>query len=227
MTVEAMQTLDLKKLHKSLFTAPVGEFVLVDVPELSFLKVDGEGDPNSAPAYERALQWLYSVAYGAKFAAKASGREFVVAPLEGLWHSDDPSSFVDRRKSEWRWTMMIMVPEFVGSEMFGAALAKARKKLGDPPPSLRLESYREGSSLQALHIGPYDAEGPLLARLHGEIMPSQGFTFAGHHHEIYLSDPRKSAPDKLRTILRQPVQPVGLDRWHCARTHAWRDTVTA
>lgn len=203
-----MQTLDLKKLHKSLFTAPVGEFVLVDVPELSFLKVDGRGDPNSAPEYSQALQWLYSVAYGIKFAAKAFAQDFVVPPLEGLWHSDDPSSFTDRRKSEWNWTMMIMMPDFVDRALFDAATAKATKRLGDAPPSLRFETYREGPALQALHIGPYDAEGPLLARLHDQIMPALGYTFAGHHHEIYLGDPRKSAPEKLRTILRQPVKPL-------------------
>ena len=100
-----------------------------------------------------------------------------------------------------------MMPDFVGGDVFEPAVAKARKKLGDPPATFRLESYREGPSLQALHIGPYDAEGPLLARLHDEIMPAQGLTFAGHHHEIYLGDPRKSAPEKLRTILRQPVKP--------------------
>jgi hypothetical protein len=204
-----VETIDLKRLHRPLFTAPVGEFVLVDVPELMFLKVDGAGDPNASAEYALALNWLYTVAYGIKFAAKAEGRTFVVPPLEGLWHSDDPSSFVERRKSEWRWTMMIMMPDFVTPEQFDAAVAKARKKLGDPPPSLRLESYAEGRSLQALHIGPYDAEGPLLARLHNEIMPSGGYTFEGHHHEIYLGDPRKAAPDKLRTILRQPVKPIG------------------
>ena len=202
-----MQKIDLKKLHRDLFTAPAGEFVLVDVPELTFIKVEGHGDPNSAPAYQHAVQWLYSVAYGVKFAAKASlSRDFVVPPLEGLWHADDPSSFVQRRKDEWSWTMMIMVPDFVG--LFNEAAGKAAGKLGDPPHGLRLENYHEGPSLQALHVGPYDAEGPLLARLHDEVMPQQGYSFAGHHHEIYLGDPRKTAPEKLRTILRQPVKPA-------------------
>ena len=201
-----MEILDLKKLHKPLFAAPAAEWVPVDVPELNFLMVDGHGDPNSVPEYSQALQWLYSVAYAIKFAAKPSGKTFVVPPLEGLWHAEDPSSFVARRKSEWSWTMMLMMPDFAGADLFDAAVAKARKKLGDPPPSLRLEPYREGASLQALHVGSYDAEGPLLARLHDEIMPAKGLTFAGHHHEIYLGDPRKTAPEKLRTILRQPVK---------------------
>src|SRR5687767_8715021 len=106
-----MDKVDLKKSLKALFTAPVAEFVPVDVPELQFIKVDGQGDPNQAPAYRSALEWLYSVAYAAKFGAKAKlRRDFVVPPLEGLWHADDPSSFVERRKSEWHWTMMIMLP---------------------------------------------------------------------------------------------------------------------
>lgn len=126
-------------------------------------------------------------------------------PLEGLWYADDPRSFVERRKSEWKWTMMIMLPDFVGRDPFEAAVAKARNKLGDPPPSLRLARYREGPSLQALHIGSYDDEGPLLAKLHDEIMPAQNYTFAGPHHEIYLSDPRRTPAAKLKTILRQPV----------------------
>ena len=176
-------------------------------PGLQFLKVDGSGDPNVAPEYERAVQSLYSVAYAVKFASKAALRkDFVVAPLEGLWWSDDPSSFVERRKSEWRWTMMIMLPDFVGGDLLHPAIDKARKKLGDLPSTLRLESFEEGLSLQALHVGPYDEEGPLLARLHGELMPARGYDFDGPHHEIYLSDPRRTPPAKLRTILRQPVR---------------------
>ena len=201
-----MYKIDLKKSRKPLFTAPAGEFVLVDVPELLFLKVDGHGDPNVEPSYARALQWLYSTAYGMKFAARAAlGRDFTVAPLEGLWRADDPASFVARRKAEWDWTMMIMVPDFFDQRLFDAAAAKAAKKLGERPESLRLEPYREGPSLQTLHIGSYDDEGPLLARLHDEVMPAGGYEFAGDHHEIYLSDPRRTVASKLKTILRQPV----------------------
>ena len=202
-----MEKIDLKKSFRQLFTAPVGEFVLVDVPTLLFLKVDGSGDPNVEPSYGRALEWLYSIAYGMKFAAKAAtGKDFTVAPLEGLWRADDPESFVARRKSEWDWTMMIMVPDFVDQSLFDAAAAKAGKKLSARPQSLRLEPYREGPSLQTLHIGSYDNEGPLLARLHDEIMPAAGYDFAGDHHEIYLSDPRRTDSSKLKTILRQPVR---------------------
>lgn len=204
-----MDSIDLKKNLKSLFTAPAGEFVHVDVPDLPFLKVDGSGDPNVTPEYRDAVEWLYSMAYTLKFWAKAAlNKNFVVPPLEGLWHADDPSSFVERRKSEWKWTMMIMLPDFIEDEPFDVAMAKTRVKRGDPPPSLRLERLHEGPSLQALHVGAYDDEGPLLARLHHQIMPERGVTFAGPHHEIYLSDPRRVEPARLKTILRQPVKPL-------------------
>jgi hypothetical protein len=178
------------------------------VPEVQYLKIDGHGDPSVAPAYARALSWLYSTTYALKFASKAEGQDFAVAPLQGLWWAEDPASFVARRKSEWSWTMMIMVPDFISEERFAGAREKSARKLGSIPESLRLEPLREGLSLQALHVGNYDDEGPLLAELHQRIMPERGYDFAGPHHEIYLGDPRKTEPAKLRTILRQPVRAI-------------------
>lgn len=201
-----MEKLDLKKARTGLFTAPQGRFVAVDVPPIRYLMVDGHGDPNTAPAYQLAIQSLYSTAYALKFQSKADGRDFVVAPLEGLWSAPDPESFTARRKDEWDWTMMIMVPDHVAEDAFRIAREKAAAKLGQIAPSLRLETLHEGLCLQALHVGSYDDEGPLLAHLHGEIMPAEGYRFAGPHHEIYLSDARKTPPAKLRTILRQPVR---------------------
>ncbi len=201
-----MAKLDLKKTRRALFTAPKGEFVQIVVPRMLYLMVDGYGDPNTAPEYPRALQALYATAYALKFACKDQDRDFVVAPLEGLWSAADPASFVARRKHEWDWTLLIMVPDFVDAVLFEAARAKAQAKLGELPASLRLDALEEGLCLQALHIGSYDDEGPLLARLHDEIMPAGGYTFAGRHHEIYLGDPRKTPPAKLKTILRQPVR---------------------
>lgn len=203
---EAMQKLDVKKTLKALYAPPAGEWQEVSVPRLQFVMIDGAGDPNTADAYPQALEWLYSVSYAAKFAAKARGKDYVVPPLEGLWWADDPRSFVERRKDEWRWTMMIMAPDFIDETLFEGAVAKSSRKLGTPPESLRLASLEEGLCLQTMHIGSYDDEGPALARLHDEIMPSRGYTFAGPHHEIYLGDPRKVDPSKLRTVLRQPVE---------------------
>ena len=201
-----MDKLDLKKVRKELFTAPLDRFVPVDVPRASYLMVDGHGDPNTAPAYKHAVESLYATAYTIKFACKADGQDFVVMPLEGLWSARDPESFTARRKGEWDWTMMIMVPDYVDETRSQSAKSMAQTKLGALSESLRLESLEEGLSLQALHVGSYDDEGPLLARLHGEVMPDGGYDFAGRHHEIYLGDPRKVPPEKLKTILRQPVR---------------------
>ncbi|KRA41696.1 GyrI-like domain-containing protein [Devosia sp. Root635] len=177
------------------------------VPEMAFVMVDGAGNPNSAPAYQSAIEWLYSISYALKFAAKALGHDYVVPPLEGLWWADNPADFTARRKDNWRWTMMIMAPDILTQAMFAEAVAKVGAKLGKRPDTLRLERYAEGRSLQVLHVGSYDDEGPVLAQLHDVEMPARGLTFNGHHHEIYLSDARRTAPDKLRTILRQPVRP--------------------
>jgi hypothetical protein len=199
--------IDFKKILKPLYSPPANAFVTVEVPALRFVKVDGEGDPNTTPTYRSAVSWLYSTSYAMKFAAKAAlGQDYVVPPLEGLWWADDPKSFVTREKHLWRWTMMIMVPDFITLDMFDGAVAKTCKKLGDPQPSLRYEFYAEGTSLQILHRGSYDDEGPILARLHDDIMPNGKLEFNGPHHEIYLSDPRKTDASRLKTILRQPVK---------------------
>ena len=203
-----MEKLDLKKSRKELFSAPHNRFVPIDVPPISYLMADGHGDPNRAPEYKRAVESLYATAFTIKFLYKADGRDFVVAPLEGLWSARDPESFTARRKDEWDWTMMIMMPDFVDEASLQRARGKAAEKLGSISESLRLETLKEGLCLQALHIGSYDDEGPLLAKLHNEIMPAEGYDFAGRHHEIYLGDPRKTAPEKLKTLLRQPVRKV-------------------
>jgi hypothetical protein len=203
----SMGKIDLKRKLASLYSAPRGDFATVEVPVMQFVKIDGNGDPNVEPSYQRAIEWLYSVSYAIKFAVKASsGKDYAVPPLEGLWWADDPEDFVARRKHLWHWTMMIMVPDFAERSLYEAALEKSCKKLGEPPASLRLELLHEGRCLQTLHIGSYDEEGKILGKLHNEIMPAMGVTFAGPHHEIYLNDARKTPPEKLKTILRQPVK---------------------
>ncbi|MCG6114799.1 MAG: GyrI-like domain-containing protein [Mesorhizobium sp.] len=202
-----MEKIDFKKTLKALYQPPAGRFSLVEVPRLTFVRVDGQGDPNVAPAYVNAVQWLYSVSYTLKFMSKKEqARDYTVPPLEGLWWADDMNSFLTRDKAAWSWTMMILQPDWITPAMFQAAIDKAGQKLGDAPASLRLEDYEEGLSVQTLHVGSYDNEGPVLRRLHEEYLPENGLTETGHHHEIYLSDPRKVAPEKLKTILRQPVR---------------------
>jgi len=187
------------------YTAPRDRFELVEVPPLRYAMIDGRGDPNTAPEYVAAVEALYAVAYAAKFALKRElGRDHVVGPLEGLWTADDPAAFVTREKSAWSWTMMIWQPDWLTPHVFDAAVAKAAAK-APAATGLRLETLDEGLCVQTLHLGSYDDEGPTLARLHDEFMPERGLRFNGAHHEVYLGDPRRTAPEKLRTILRQPV----------------------
>ncbi|MEQ1736756.1 MAG: GyrI-like domain-containing protein [Rhodoglobus sp.] len=193
------------------YKASHNAFRVVDVPPMQYLMIDGQGTPGVAQEYAAALAALYPLAYALKFASKRDlDRDYVVMPLEGLWWADDMESFTTRRdKSAWHWTLMIMTPDWITRESFEAAKAKVAG--GDRPASLdkvRLESLREGTSVQTLHIGSYDDETDTLKRMHNEFIPEAGLRMTGKHHEIYLSDPRKVEPSKLRTILRQPVANV-------------------
>jgi len=205
-----MSKRDLKRELSGLYSAP-REPVLVDVPDLGFAMVDGRGDPNAAAEYAAAVQALYSVSYAAKFLVKKAtpALDYVVMPLEGLWWADDPSAFTHADKSAWFWTMMIAQPDAVTDEVFEAARSKAERTAREDAVSAavlhtRLERFTEGWAAQILHVGPYSAEGPTIARLH-HFVAEQGCALAGKHHEIYLGDPRRTAPERLRTIVRQPV----------------------
>ena len=206
-----MTKIDLVKDLKHLYSASPKESTLVDVPPLRFLMVDGKGDPNIAPEYKDAIEALYSVAYTIKFAVKKgeAAIDFGVPPLEGLWWTGDMAAFSQDDKGAWSWTMMIMQPDFVTEELVRQAVAQVQRKDERRAVSkVRLEEYREGQSAQILHIGPYAAEGPTIAVLHAYIAAA-GYERSGKHHEIYLGDPRRSAPEKLRTIVRQPVAVAG------------------
>jgi len=174
--------------------------------------IDGHGDPNAEQAYQEAVEALYAVAYKLKFASKKTlGKDYVVPPLEGLWWSEDMETFTTRRdKRAWNWTMMIMQPDWITPGMFETACQQVDAKKDLPAlPLLRLETYHEGLAVQILHVGSYDDEGPTLARMHEAFIPQHGYEMVGKHHEIYLSDPRRTAPEKLKTVLRQPVQKAG------------------
>lgn len=205
---ETMDKIDFKKILSELYSPKNKDWGIVEVPEMQFLMIDGQGNPNTAKEYSDAVEALYSVSYPLKFMSKKTlGKDYGVAPLEGLWYSDDPSVFTRFEKDKYKWTMMIMQPEWITKQMIDAAIETAKTKKDLPALSkLRFEAYNEGKSLQLLHIGSYDDEAPKLAYLHGEYMPGHNLTFNGHHHEIYLGDPRKAAPEKLKTILRQPVK---------------------
>lgn len=198
---------DIKKERKDLYSPANTAPTLVDAPPLQFLMIDGQGSPDDNPTYEEAIGALYSAAYTLKFALKAQGIEFVVAPLQGLWWADDPAAFALQDKARWLWTMMLWVPDAATPAQAEAAIAQAARKKGASPQvrQVRLETFHEGLSAQMLHIGPYAEEAETIQRLHAYIA-AQGCTPAGKHHEIYLGDPRRVAPEKLKTIIRQPVQ---------------------
>jgi hypothetical protein len=179
------------------------------VPELRYIVIDGHGDPNTAPAYAAAVEALYAVAYALKFASKNTlGRDFVVGPLEGLWRAEDQTVFIARNKDSWEWTMMISQPEWITEDMVHTSVESVSTKKGIAAArDIRLRTLAEGTCVQILHIGSYDDETPTLERLHNSYLPDHGLTYNGDHHEIYLSDARRTAPAKLKTILRQPVKP--------------------
>ena len=203
-----MPKTDFKRKLKHLYNPPK-TFTLVDVPQMNFLMIDGHGDPNTAQAYVDAVEALYAVAYKVKFASKKQlDQDYVVPPLEGLWWAEDMDTFaLNRDKNAWDWRMMIMQPEWITQGLVEQAVRQVTKSKDLPAlPKLRLETYHEGLSVQILHVGSYDDEGLTLARLHHEYLPQNGLVEAGKHHEIYLSDPRRTAPEKLKTVLRQPVR---------------------
>jgi hypothetical protein len=181
--------------------------VIVTVPKLNFLMIDGHGDPNTSQEYKASIEALFSLAYAIKFEVKKKfGIDYGVMPLEGLWWVEDMTKFSVDDKSSWDWTMMMMQPEYVTPDLVEAMRVQVRKKknlvlLSD----IRFEPYVEGVSVQLMHIGPFSAEGPNIARMHA-FAKEEGYELAGKHHEIYLNDFRKTVPERLKTVLRQPIR---------------------
>lgn len=197
---------DHRRLLPDLYRPSRSTISLVDVPPMRFLMADGTGDPNTSRDYAGAVEALFSVAYAAKFIVKRrSGTDLAVMPLEGLWWADDMERFSVERKGEWRWCMMIMQPEPVDTETIAEAAASVRRKKDLAAlERLRYERFEEGRCMQLVHCGPYADEAENIARLHGHIR-SLEHRLRGMHHEIYLNDPRRTAPARLRTLLRQPI----------------------
>jgi len=190
-----------------LFRPAAGSFEIVDVPPALILAADGSGNPNTSPRYASVVESLFAASYAIKFASKAVGRDLVVPPLEGLWWAEDYSvDFATRSKDEWLWTVFIRQPSWLSDvELEDLLVEAAAKKKRPEIIELRLETLDEGLCVQTLHVGAYDDEVDVIRRLHTEFLPANGLVERGKHHEIYLSDPRRVAPEKLRTILRQPV----------------------
>ena len=201
--------IDFKKSLKELYQPNAKEVTLVEVPKMQFLMIDGMGSPGDSKEYNNALKALYPIAFKTKFLSKAKGKDYVVPPLEGLWWADNMEDFKNGNREKWKWTMMIMQPNWITQELINEAINNTKEKkpeLSGLLLKLRFEKYTEGKAAQIMHIGPYSEEEPTIAKIH-EYIREIGGKFNGHeqkHYEIYLSDPRKANPTKMKTIIRQP-----------------------
>jgi hypothetical protein len=201
-----MEKIDLKKQLKVFYNPTANEVTLIDVPKMNFIMIDGKGAPESAQ-FAGSIQALYPIAYTIKFdKKKTEGTDFAVMGMEGLFWAKDMKVFMPETadRKEWQWTLMIIQPDFVTKADFIKAKEAAKKKKDNPYiDNVRFESFSEGKAAQIMHIGPYSAEGPNIQRLHQKIAEIGG-KLSGKHHEIYLSDPRRVAPQKMKTVIRQP-----------------------
>lgn len=203
-----MDKIDLKKELKHLYNPSPKALVQIDVPAMNFIMIDGVGDPSKAAAFQEAIEALYAVSYTIKFAIKKGPAQidYGVMPLEGLWWSDDPVQFDLQNKDQWQWTLMIMQPEFVSGEIYERSREVAMHKKNLPAiGKIRFERFHEGLSAQLMHIGPFSGEGSNIRRIH-DFIAASGHHLEGKHHEIYLSDFRRAAPEKLKTVIRQPYR---------------------
>lgn len=202
-----MEKIDFKKKLKGLYAAPAKKATIIEVPPMNFLMIDGRGSPQ-AESFQEAIQTLYGMTFTGKFILKEdkTTADYVVPPLEGLWYASDMAEFDSNKKDKGKWTLMIMQPEWFTQDVYEQTRAALKKKKNPPALSkIRFETFNEGTAAQITHIGPYDAEPATIEKLHAFIK-EQGYALCGKHHEIYLSDPRRCEPEKLRTIIRQPVK---------------------
>lgn len=202
-----MEKIDYKKQLRHLYAPSVKKVEIVDVPQMNFLMVDGKGDPNTAKSFTDAIEALYPLAYTLKFMVKKGkkGLDYGVLPLETLWWADDMSAFTTGNKNAWEWTVMVMQPEFITLKMVKEATEDVKNKKNPVSlPLVRFEAFNEGKAAQIMHIGPFTEEGPTIEKLH-LFIETNGSRRMGKHHEIYLSDIRRAAPAKWKTIVRQPM----------------------
>ncbi len=199
---------DFKKEKKDLYYPSDKKVSVVDVPRMKFIMVDGKGDPNTSTEYQDAMEALFPLSYKTKFISKKeNNQDYVVMPLEGLWWVENMEEFSIEDKESWNWTAMIMQPEFITAELIKRAMEDVEEKKN--PASLskvRFEKFSERLSAQIMHIGPYGAaEGPTIERIH-EFIEKSGYKRRDKHHEIYISDVRRTRPEKLKTVVRQPIE---------------------
>ncbi len=203
-----MQKIDHKKIFKHLYKPSAKKVEIVNVPKMNFLMIDGKGDPNTSQEFQDAVEALFGLSYTVKFMVKKGDMaiDYAVMPLEGLWWIDDMSKFSVEDKSDWKWTLMMMQPEFVTPDLIENGIEELRRKK-DPValPKIRFEFFEEGKSAQVMHIGPFSEEGPTVEKVH-QFIAENGFERRGKHHEIYLSDIRRGNPANWKTVIRQPMK---------------------
>jgi len=198
-----------REMLKKLYQPSKNEFSLVDVPDMPFLTIDGEGSPENE-TFAKSVKWIWTAVHPLRVMAKQRmGRAFVEPPLECLWWADDMDDFIGGNKDQWKWRLMITTPLWAREQMYSSALEQASNKLGEAPKSLQLRTFKEGLCAQILHIGPGEGQAQTVAKLHKEYLPQNNLQATGPHHEIYLNDVTRIAPEKWKTVLRQPVRGVG------------------
>ncbi len=201
-----MKKIDLKKELKQFYRPSAKKISIIDIPPMNYLMIDGKGDPGNSTEYTQSIEALYPLAYTLKFMLKQGEQalDYVVMPLEGLWWAENIEAFRNNQRDEWLWTSLMMMPPEITQAMVDNAIEQVRKKKNPAAlAKVRFETFAEGKAVQIMHIGPYAEEAPTIERLH-QFMADNGFTHRGKHHEIYLSDPRRAAPEKLKTVIRQP-----------------------
>lgn len=198
---------EMKARLKELYLPSAKEFALVDVPDMRYVMIDGYGAEDRT-SLDHAVKWLFATIYPIKRVARERmGKDFVEPPLEGLWWAEEMEDFINGNRAKLSWRMMIVYePDWLTEEMFAAGRTAASSRLGEPPTSLRLEVHREGLCVQIMHVGDPRSERTTLARMHRDYLPAHDLVPNGRHHEIYLTDPNRVSPEKMRTVLRQPVR---------------------
>jgi hypothetical protein len=200
-----MEKIDLKKQFKAAYKATTKPSIL-KIPPMKALMIDGMGDPKTSPEFRQDIEALYGLSYTMKFTLKKEqGLDWTVMGMECLWWADDPTAFPEKRYEEWKYTILVVQPDFVTPKHLRRFAAELEEKKGSPMfRKVRLGTLREGLCAQVLHVGPYQEAPKTIVMLH-EFIEAQGKTACGKHHEIYLNDPRRVAPEKLKTIMREPV----------------------
>lgn len=199
---------DFKKENKNLYYPSEKLVSVVDVPRMNFLMIDGQGDPNTSQEYQDAMETLFPISYKTKFLSKKqNNQDYVVMPLEGLWWAENMEEFSIENKESWKWTVMIMQPEFITKELITEAMEEVESKKNLASISkVKFEKFSERLSAQIMHIGPYGTAEALTVEKLNDFIDKSGYKIRDKHHEIYISDMRRTKPERLKTVIRQPIE---------------------